>query len=113
MRLFSLFFLTIAAFLLLYFIAPQQLPVMLYKATLVVFAALVGYWIDRLIFPYARPDSFLHNDWRLTIRSLKKYGLAGEVDYRIVDGYHLVYAAAMIRRALIMIAVVLGVAQGL
>ena len=45
--------------LLVWFIAPQQLPVSLYKLSLVSLAAVVGYWIDRSLFPYARPDIFL------------------------------------------------------
>lgn len=40
-------------------IAPHQLPVSLYKLSLVATAAVVGYWIDRSLFPYARPDVFL------------------------------------------------------
>ncbi|MEO8120736.1 MAG: putative holin [Rhodoferax sp.] len=39
-------------------IAPQQLPVSLYKLSLVTLAAVVGYWLDRSLFPYARPDKF-------------------------------------------------------
>lgn len=38
---------------------PQQLPVSLYKLSLVTMAGVVGYWLDRSLFPYARPDSFL------------------------------------------------------
>jgi hypothetical protein len=40
-------------------LAPHQLPVSLYKLSLVTLAAVVGYWLDRSIFPYARPDVFL------------------------------------------------------
>jgi len=40
-------------------IAPHQLPVSLYKLSLVSMAAVVGYWLDRSLFPYARPDSFM------------------------------------------------------
>ncbi|MEO8118019.1 MAG: putative holin [Rhodoferax sp.] len=39
-------------------LAPQQLPVSLYKLSLVTLAAVVGYWLDRSLFPYARPDKF-------------------------------------------------------
>jgi hypothetical protein len=45
--------------ILVYLIAPQQLPVSLYKLSLVALAAVAGYWIDRSVFPYARPHSFL------------------------------------------------------
>ena len=37
-------------------LAPYQLPVTLYKVSLVVLAAVLGYWVDRSLFPYARPD---------------------------------------------------------
>lgn len=40
-------------------LAPQQLPVSLYKMSLVALAAVAGFWIDRSLFPYARPDRFL------------------------------------------------------
>lgn len=36
-------------------LAPHQLMVSLYKLSLVTLAAVVGYWLDRSIFPYARP----------------------------------------------------------
>lgn len=42
-----------------WWMAPQQLPVSLYKLSLVALAAVAGYWIDRSLFPYARPDAFL------------------------------------------------------
>lgn len=37
-------------------LAPHQLGVTLYKLSLVSLAAVAGYWIDRSLFPYARPD---------------------------------------------------------
>lgn len=40
-------------------LAPQQIPVSLYKLSLVTTAGVVGYWLDRSLFPYARPDSFI------------------------------------------------------
>jgi len=40
-------------------LAPHQLPVSVYKMALVALAAVAGYWIDRSLFPYARPDLFL------------------------------------------------------
>lgn len=42
-----------------WWMAPQQLPVSLYKLSLVALAAVAGYWIDRSLFHYARPDIFL------------------------------------------------------
>jgi len=40
--------------------APQQVGVLLYKVSLVGIALWLGYWADRLIFPYARPDKCGH-----------------------------------------------------
>ena len=68
-------------------IAPQQLGVSLYKLSLITTAACVGYWIDRSLFPYARPD-----------------------DVRLTDANE--RAAAMLRRAIIVGAVVLGACLG-
>ncbi|NMG54915.1 hypothetical protein GPA23_09650 [Aromatoleum aromaticum] len=45
-------------------IAPHQLPVSLYKLSLVALAGVAGYWLDRSMFPYARPDGYLCVDWR-------------------------------------------------
>ncbi|MCM2494563.1 putative holin [Burkholderia glumae] len=89
-------------------LSPQQLPVALYKLSLVSLAAVVAYWLDRGLFPYARPDSYLERDWR--------HGTAEpmlDADYRVVTGYELVFAAAMLRRAVVVLGVVVGVALGL
>ena len=40
-------------------LAPHQLMVSLYKLSLVTLAAVVGYWLDRSLFPYARPHYFI------------------------------------------------------
>lgn len=39
--------------------APQQIPVTVWKLTIVTLGGLVGYWLDRHLFPYARPHTFL------------------------------------------------------
>jgi len=36
-------------------LAPHQLGVTLYKFSLISLGAVLGYWIDRSVFPYARP----------------------------------------------------------
>ncbi|MCV2359650.1 putative holin [Paucibacter sp. TC2R-5] len=69
-------------------IAPQQLPVTLYKLTLVTIAAVAGYWLDRGLFPYARPD--------------KVARCMGDA----------VIAAAMLRRAVIVAAAMLAMGLG-
>lgn len=90
-------------------LSPKQLPVVLYKAALIALAAVLGYWLDRALFPYARPDGYLHRDWRRNSGPVPD----GEVDYPIVPAYARVYCAAMMRRALVVGAVVIGVALGL
>jgi hypothetical protein len=91
-------------------IAPQQVPVALYKLTLIALAAVVGYHLDRALFPYARPDIYLrNNDWKSCLRNAPEY----KEHYELVDGYALVFAMAMLRRAIIVAAVVIGVALGL
>jgi hypothetical protein len=80
---------TILLTIIIYVLAPQQLPVSLYKLSLITTAAVVGYWIDRSLFPYARPDN------------------------PSIQPYDMIIAAAMLRRAIIvgcaMLAVSLGV----
>jgi hypothetical protein len=67
-------------------LAPHQLGVTLYKLSLVSLAAVVGYWIDRSAFPYARPDDL-------------------SLDHQETS-------AAYIRRAIIIGACILGVSVG-
>jgi hypothetical protein len=89
-------------------IAPKQLPVALFKLTLVSLAAVLGYQLDRSLFPYARPDSYLKLDWRCVGGRCTR-----DADYQVVSGYQRVFALAMLRRAIIVAAVVIGVALGL
>ena len=58
-RMFGWLVLAVLLTALTYALAPQQLPVSVYKLSLVATAAVVGYWIDRAAFPYARPDALL------------------------------------------------------
>ena len=50
---------SVALLAVIWVVAPQQLPVSLYKLSLLALAAYVGYRIDRSLFPYARPDRFI------------------------------------------------------
>ncbi|HCN0274100.1 TPA: putative holin [Escherichia coli] len=96
----------VAAVLLLLIIAlvsPQQLPVVVYKLSLISLAAVLGYWLDRSLFPKARPGQYLKHDDRLM----------AEGRFPVQTGLHLVFSAALIRRALIVAAVCLAVAMGL
>lgn len=58
-RLFGWLLITICLMAGIWFVAPHQLPVSLYKLSLVTLAAVVGYWLDRSLFPYARPDALM------------------------------------------------------
>ncbi len=55
-RLTSWWLIALALSALVFFLAPQQIPVSLYKINLIALAAVAGYWIDRKVFPYARPN---------------------------------------------------------
>jgi hypothetical protein len=76
---------SIALLICLAIIAPTKLPVVLYKCGLVTVGGVLGYWIDRALFPYARPDQVNHS----------AQPLAG------------------IRRAIVVLACVLGLTLGL
>lgn len=89
-------------------VSPVQLPVVAYKLSLVSLAAVAAYWLDRGLFPYARPDGYLVRDWRCgTCRGPHR------VSHPIADGYMLPFALATLRRAIIVAAVVIAVALGL
>lgn len=101
----------IAAIVLLALIAmvsPVQLPVVLYKASLIALAAVLGYWLDRALFPYARPDSYLVRDWRRGSDEPDD-----DADFPVVTHHMRAFCTAMMRRAVIVGAVVIGVALGL
>lgn len=116
----------IAALVLAIFVwclAPQQLPVSLYKLSLVALAAVAGYWIDRSLFPYARPDFFLQlgrfeddaapPDPATLGRPLDELDAPDCVLHAAPDDALLrVMAAAMLRRAIIVAATMLAVGLG-
>lgn len=84
-------------------VAPYQLPVTLYKLSLITTAAWLGYWLDRRLFPYARPGCL--------IQLYASPGGPGTVP-ALTEAQARVFAAAMQRRALIIAAVVIGVGLG-
>lgn len=85
------------------FAAPEQMPVIVYKLALVLLGAVLAYWIDRALFPYGRPHSCLPGV------------LSGSVTMRGPTTYahEIRFAVACIRRALIVLACVLGLTLGL
>ncbi|PWN56203.1 putative holin [Abyssibacter profundi] len=93
-RLWQLIAISLVLLVVVALIAPHQVPLMLYKLCLVTLAGFVGYWLDRLLFPYARPH-----------RLMPSSGVHG--------AWHVLVSACMVRRALIVGAAMLAVAMGL
>lgn len=79
---------TVGLLLALLFIRPEQLQVVLYKGALVTLAAVLAYWIDRSLFPYEQ-----------------------DRPHQCIGGIHIV--GAWLRRAVIVLACVLGMTLGL
>lgn len=79
-----------------YTLAPQQLPLSVYKLSLVAMAGVAGCWIDQAMFPYARPEELY------------------EVEFHAqhVPQMLMLSAALMLRRALIVSATMLAVGLG-
>lgn len=84
-------------------VSPQQLPIVIYKLALITLAAVLGYWLDCSLFPKSRPGQYLKHD-----PQLMKQG-----KWPVNTGYHMVFSAVLIRRAMIVAAVCLSVAMGL
>lgn len=110
-----LFWWIITTALLLGFIGlahPQQLPVSLYKLSLVTTAGVVGYWFDRSLFPYARPDSFIVRIAPKADACDIDLGDCKVTPWEVVDGDGFVFAMAMLRRAIIVGAAMLAMGLG-
>ena len=110
----------LALALVVFLIAPQQLPVSIYKLSLVSMAAVAGYWIDRSLFPYARPDGQLARDLLEARPLIEVDGTAEECGSDDVCAMataasncdvHLLIAA-MLRRAVIVAAAIMAVSLG-
>lgn len=103
-RLYGWLFATILLTLLVALLAPQQIGVSVYKLSLVATAGVAGYWLDRSLFPYARPDTWLVKPW--------SPGAPYVPDFAIQPGSEIIFAAAMLRRAIIVGAMMLAVGLG-
>ena len=97
--------------ILVWLLAPQQLPVSLYKLSLIALAAVAGYWVDRSLFPYARPDSFLVFTGE---EGDEAFGPDGDTLALASADQPLLrlMAAAMLRRAIIVAAAMIAVGLG-
>lgn len=122
-RLFKWYLVAIILFSVITLLSPQQLPIVVYKLSLVLISAIVGYHLDRALFPYSSPGSYLYQDWRSQGKNYytKLYVKEGEdeiptkyaAEYPVLDEYRTLFAVVLIRRALIVSAVILGVTLGL
>jgi hypothetical protein len=111
-------------------LSPGQLPVSLYKLNLIALAAVAGYWIDRSIFPYARPNidalRLIEDTRDIEVSNSATDWGDGESESGNVPLAHLecaidgwpnygelyYFAATQIRRALIVSATILAVSLG-
>lgn len=91
---------TIAIIAAVFLVAPQQLPVTLVKISLATIAGLTGFWIDRVIFPYAEPDD---------IKARAEKESDEEVRIALIESFD----KAALRRAIIIAASIIGICLGL
>lgn len=111
-RLFGWLIATILLLAIISLLAPQQLPVSLYKLSLVTMAGVAGYWLDRSLFPYARPDSFIVAD------DAPECDIDTGADCKILpwdsgdSALALLFALTMLRRAVIVGSAMLAIGLG-
>lgn len=92
-------------------LAPHQLPVTLYKLSLISMAGVAGYWLDRELFPYARPDSFIAavDDFDIDTDMASEGPL---LPSERVGEAAFVFGMAMLRRAIIVGCAMLAIGLG-
>lgn len=103
-RMSATFWISVVLTLAIAVFAPQQLQISLYKLSLITTAAWVAYWIDRALFPYARPDRFLPLPDDTSSASAPGLSITRE--------QAIAFSASLLRRALIISAAMIGVALG-
>ncbi len=101
--------LTTILFLALVLISPRQLPVVHYKFVLSLLAGLAGYWLDRVLFPFSMPSSYLQGNWKENPDN----HTINDADYPIVLDYQKSFCTAMLRQAFIVIGTMISVSLGL
>ena len=96
-----------------WWMAPQQLPVTAYKLSLVTLAGVIGYWLDRSLFPYARPDAFLaFEDAILADPDDIEHKGCADVMVPVSGPHDMLVAASMLRRAVIVGCAMLAMGLG-
>ena len=94
-----------------YFFAfmPEQFPIVRYKLSLGMLAAVIAVFFDMAAFPYASPDSYLDDDWRKTPDADRLH----TADFPIARGCGFLFAVACLRRIAVVAVFVLAVSLGL
>lgn len=107
-RLFTLLLLTVALLALAWWLAPHRIPLTLWKIVLVTGGAVLGYWVDRVLFPYARPGD-LYADQPPPMYTVDvETNAAIEIQRGGFDA-----GLAGLRRAIIVFACIIGLTMGL
>ncbi len=111
-RLWKTALLTVAAIVFLAVASVDQFGVLYKKCVLVAVAAVVGYYIDRAVFPYARPHDVksLADDQRTLWR--KQTIDVSDFQVAYVAALESAFGNACIRRAIIIAATLLAFALG-
>ena len=107
MALAAALFITLAAF------RPVDVPVVLYKLLLASLSGLVMYGLDRALWPYANPASYLESDWRKCPDSDGGDGRNSRPDHPVLKGCAREFCMAQTRQAAMVIGGMLAVCLGL
>ncbi len=107
LRMLGLLVLCIALTCLVARFKPELLPVSIYKLSLITTAGWLAFWFDVWAYPYGRPGNY-------TMPPISVSGPSPPDDSNRVPipGLELVFAAAMIRRTLLIVGAMLAVAMG-
>ncbi|WP_445368848.1 putative holin [Methylomonas sp. BW4-1] len=101
--------LLLAVFVLTWLLNPEQAAPTILHFALLFSGGVSGYYLDLLLFPYARPSGYLAlGENRLEPRRPK----FDDADYPINAGYRRVFIAATLRRAVIVVVCVLAIGLG-
>jgi hypothetical protein len=102
-RLYGWILFSLLLLLLAWWLAPHRIPLTGWKVVLVTGGAVLGYWLDRALFPYARPGDMVDAASHPATNSIKwrKHSLLWNANL------------AGLRRAIIVFACIIGLTMGL
>ncbi|PKN07950.1 MAG: hypothetical protein CVU73_11170 [Deltaproteobacteria bacterium HGW-Deltaproteobacteria-8] len=83
----------------LWIMAPQQVPLVLYKLAFIPLAGFACYWLDREVWPMAQPSGYLAKPWQDSPGFVP-----GAADFEVAPGCALLFLGACLRQALLVIA---------